>query len=151
VALERRTGAPRRTDPLRATRIEEEFIGPYVEAWVAPEGQRISNFYIPTGSALIPGYGRVRRDEIVRARAGIAEAGALRPHCEAYAACPHDVFFHWRITSSLDGRPFDVGAAERVSLDGFKIAESAIYFDTVSIEAVRDPSLASRTIFGATK
>jgi hypothetical protein len=132
-------------------RIEDEFIGPYVKAWLAPEARRISNFYIPTGSALIPDHERVRRDEIVRARVGIADAGTLRQHCEAHAACPHEVFFHWRMTGSLEGRPFEVGAAERVSLDGFKIAESAICFDTVSIEAVRDPSLASRTIFDAAK
>lgn len=143
--------APRADDPLRMARIEDEFIGPYVEAWLAPEARRISNFYIPTGSALIPGYGRVRREEIVRARVGIADAGTLRQHCEAHAACPHEVFFHWRLAGSLDGRPFEVGAAERVTLDGFKIAESAMYFDTVSIEAVRDPSLASRTIFDVAK
>jgi limonene-1,2-epoxide hydrolase len=55
-------GAPRPADPLRMTRIEDEFIRPYVEAWQAPEAKRISNFYIPTGSAFIPGYERVRRD-----------------------------------------------------------------------------------------
>jgi len=144
-------GAPRADDPLRMARIENEFVGPYVEAWLAPEARRISNFYIPTGSALIPGYEGVRRDEIVRARAGIADAGTLRQHCEAHAACSHEVFFHWRLAGSLDRRPFEVGAAERVTLDGFKIAESAIYFDTISIEAVRDPSLTSRTIFDSAK
>jgi hypothetical protein len=142
---------PCAADPARMARIEDEFIGPYVEAWRAPDGQRIFDLYIPTGSSLIPGHGRVERKDVVRTRAGIADAGTLLQRCEGYAVCPDEVFFHWRISGSLDGRPFEVGAAERVTLDGFKIAGSAIYFDTVSIEAVRDPALASRTIFDASK
>jgi hypothetical protein len=144
-------GTPGTGDPARMARTEAEFISPYIEAWLAPDGRRISRFYSPTGSALVPGHGRVAWKDVVRTRVGIADAGTLRQHCEVYAACPHKAFFHWRISGSLDGRPFAVGAAERVTLDGFKIAESAIYFDTVSIEAVRDPSLASRTIFDAQK
>jgi hypothetical protein len=47
----------------------------------------------------------------------------------------------------MAGRPFDIGAAERLTLDGCRITESASYFDTLSLEAVRDRSVAPRTVF----
>jgi hypothetical protein len=144
-------GAPKAGDGGDIEKVIEEFVRPYVEAWRAPEKHRILDFYTQTGSILIPAGERVPREDVVPTRVEIADVGTLRQHCEAYAVCTHDVFFHWRITGSLDGRPFEVGAAERVTLDGLKIADGAMYFDRISIEAVRDPSLASRTIFDAAK
>jgi hypothetical protein len=50
----------------------------------------------------------------------------------------------------IDGRPFTAAAAERLLLNRSKIAVSRVYFDTLAFEALRDPSVASRTIFDAT-
>lgn len=145
------TGAPSAEDRVGIEKITEEFVRPYIEAWRAPEKHWILDFYTRTGSILMPACERVAREGVVRTRVEIVDVGTLRQHCEVYAVCTHDVFFHWRITGFLDSRPFEVGAAERVTLDGFKIADGAMYFDRISIEAVRDPSLASRTIFDAAK
>ena len=86
-----------------------------------------------------------------RYRARLAETPDLRLRNENRGARPGQVFFDWRMTGSMAGRPFELGAAERLTLQGGRIAESVSYFDTLSLHALRDPSIMQQTIFDRPK
>jgi limonene-1,2-epoxide hydrolase len=150
---ERSAEASHGEDRLDMSAVEANLIKPYVEAWRDPQPERIAGFYAPGGCALVPGIGHPLSGTDIADyyRSRLAEIDALQQHCEAYAVSPGLVFFEWRMRGAIAGRTFDVGAAERLTLEGFRIAESAGYFDTLSFEALRDPSAASRTIFELAK
>lgn len=145
--------ASRSDDRFDISAVETNLIKPYVDAWRDPHPERIVDFYAPGGCALVPGIGhRLSGTDIADYyRAKLAETDAFQQHCEACAVCPGLVFFEWRMRGAIAGRTFDIGAAERLTLDGYRIAESAGYFDTLAFEALRDPSAASRTVFELAK
>jgi limonene-1,2-epoxide hydrolase len=142
-----------RSDGSPVSEIETNFVQPYVDAWRDPRPEQIAEFYAPGGCALIPGIGHRRSGTDIADyyRARFAEIDAFQQHCEACAVSPGLVFFEWRMRGAIAGRTFDFGAAERLTLDGFRIAESAGYFDTLAFKALCDPSAASRTIFESSK
>src|SRR6185312_4989020 len=82
-------------------------------------------------------------------REELFDRGTLRQRCQEHAAGPGCAFFQWDLSGTTDGRPFSAVAAERISLNGSKIATSRLYFDTLAFDARRDSSVASRTIFDA--
>lgn len=129
--------------------IQANLIEPYIDNWCDPNPERLADFYTPAGRLFAPGIpGSLSGTDIVRHyRTELAQMDEFRLRCNAWAACPGQVFFEWRMVGSMAGRSFDIGAAERLTLDGNRIAESASYFDTLSLEAVRDPSAVPATVF----
>jgi ketosteroid isomerase-like protein len=133
--------------------IRANLVEPYIDNWRDPQPERFADFYAPSGRLLAPGIPTsLSGDDIVRHyRTELAQMDELHLHCTLWAARSRHVFFEWRMTGSVSGRPFDIGAAERLTLDGYRIAESASYFDTLSFEAVRDPSVVAATVFEAAR
>jgi hypothetical protein len=131
------------------TDIEEGVSRRYADAWLNPDPEQIVNFFSAAGSALAPGTQRLTGDALVYHREKLFDEGTLRQRCQDYATGRGCAFFQWELAGTIDDRPFSVLAAERLLLDGPKIAESRIYFDTLAFEGLRDPSVASRTIFDA--
>ena len=129
--------------------IEANLIEPYVATWRDPQPERLADFYAPSGRLSAPGIaGELSGDDIVRHfRNQLAEMDRLRRQRLAWAARPGQAFIEWRMTGAIAGRPFDIGAAERLTLDGSRIAASTTYFDTLALAAVRDPSVALSTVF----
>jgi hypothetical protein len=147
------TDASRNGDHRDLREIEAGVIEPYIDHWRDPQPERFARFYAATGCLSAP---EIREplcgDDIVRHyRTQLSEMDGMRRHCQIWAARPGLAFFEWRMAGSIAGRPFDIGAAERLSLDGCRIAASASYFDTLSLEAVHDPSAAPSTVFDATR
>jgi hypothetical protein len=141
--------ASRNGDHFDVPEIHANLIEPYIDNWRDPQPERFADFYAPAGCLSAPGVpGKLSGDDIVRHhRAELAKMDGLQRHCQTWAARRGLVFFEWRMAGSMAGRRFDIGAAERLTLDGFRITESASYFDTLSLEAVRDQSVAPRTVF----
>jgi len=129
--------------------LQADLIEPYINNWHDPKPERFAEFYASTGRLLAPGVPRpLSGDDIVRHyRAELAGMDELRRHCETWAARSGLAFFEWRMAGAVAGRPFDIGAAERLTLDGFRITESASYFDSLALAAVRDPSITPGTVF----
>lgn len=131
------------------TAVEEGLSRRYADAWLNPDPEQIASFFSATGSAPAPGTERLTGEALVHHRETLFDEGTLRQRCQDYATGRGCAFFHWELAGTIDDRPFAVPATERLSLDGPKVAKSRIYFDTLVFEGLRDPSVASRTIFNA--
>ena len=98
---------------------------------------------------MAPGTSTLHPEALVHQREELFDTGTLRQTCLHCAAEPGSAYFQWELGGTIDSRPFTTAAAERIVLNGSKITGSRIYFDTLAFEALRDPSVASRTIFDA--
>ena len=129
--------------------IQTNLVEPYIAHWRAPRPERLLDFYCPAGCLLVPGVPNALSGDAIADyyRDRLAETHDLQLRCETWMARAGRVFFEWRMTGSIAGRSFDLGAAEHLMLDGSRIAEGISYFDTLSLRALRDPSTATRTIF----
>jgi hypothetical protein len=132
-----------------APAIRQELVEPYIANWRAPRPERFLAFYAPAGRLLVPGVpNALSGDAIVDYyRDRLVETHGLQFRCEIWMAREGQVFFEWRVTGSIAGQPFDLGAAERLTLDGSRILEGVSYFDTVSLGALHNPAIGARTIF----
>jgi|SRR5665213_291275 len=135
-----------------APAIETRLVEPYIANWRAPRPERLSAFYVNGGHLLVPGVPSALSGDAITDyyRDWIAEIQNLQLHCESWMARADQVFFEWRMTGSIAGQPFDLGAAERLTLDESRLVEGVSYFDTLSLRTLRDPSIAPRTIFDRT-
>jgi hypothetical protein len=128
---------------------EEDVSRRYADAWATPDAGLIANFFGTAGAGQAPGTGALAPEALVRHREALFDAGTLRQRCRGYAAGRSCAFLEWELAGTIGGRPVEAVAAERLLLNGPKIAEARIYFDTLAFDAFRDPSVASRTIFDA--
>jgi hypothetical protein len=105
---------------------------------------------VPT---LVPGVSNALSGDAIADyyRGRLDETQDLQLRCETWMGRAGQVFFEWRMAGSIAGRPFDLGAAERLTLDGSRIVEGVSYFDTLSLRTLHDPSIAPRTIFDSTQ
>jgi len=136
-----------------APTIRKELVEPYIANWRAPRPERFLDFYTHAGRLLVPGVSNALSGNAIADyyRGRLDETQDLQLGCEIWMARAGQVFFEWRMAGSLAGRPFDLGAAERLTLDGSRIVEGVSYFDTLSLRTLHDPSIASRTIFDSTQ
>jgi hypothetical protein len=130
-------------------RIEEDTSRRYAEAWAKPNAKHVAGFFDAAGSGIAPGTCSLDPEALVHHREELFDKGTLRQRCQHRAVAPGCAFFQWELAGTIDGKPFNAVAAERISLNRSKITASRIYFDTLAFEALRDPSVASRTIFDA--
>ena len=134
---------------LDASETKNSLIEPYIANWREPRPERFAEFYAPGGRLFVPGVpAALTVSEFADYyRARLAETPDLQRRNQVWATCSEQVFFEWRMIGSVAGRPFEVPAAERLTVDGGRIAESISYFDTLSFRAPRDPSIAQQTVF----
>jgi hypothetical protein len=134
---------------LDAPDINNSLIEPYIANWREPRPERFAEFYTPGGRLFVPGVPTaLTTSEIADYyRARLGETPDLRLRHQIWATCSDRIFFEWRMVGAAAGRPFEVSAAERLTLDGGRIVESISYFDTLAFRALRDPSVARQTVF----
>jgi ketosteroid isomerase-like protein len=149
VDIEKAADDARNGEHLASPELQANLIEPYIAGWRDPQPERLARFYAPIGRLRAPDIpGALSGDDIAHHyRTQLAEMDELQRHCQTWAGRPGQAFFEWRMTGAMAGRPFDIGGAERLTLDGCRIAESVSYFDTLALAAVRDPSVAPTTVF----
>lgn len=115
--------------------IESRFLASYAANWCAPRSERFPEYFVSSGRLVVPGAPHALGRHEIAAYYGthLGEIGGLSQQCEAWAFGARLLFVEWRMRGVIDGVPFELGTADRLSLDGERIAEAVSYFDTLAL------------------
>ncbi len=124
----------------------EEFASAYVEHWKRPNPARFPLFYHRDGRLINPELAHpLERDEMAPYYAEMmTQIPGLRCLLQDWAIGGRFLFFEWVVTGSVGGKLFELGMAERLTMDGALARESVGYFDSLGIHDLLDPETALR-------